>query len=83
VGRAESCDVVVDDVNVRPLHLRILARRRGSYQIHGVSDDAGRPYERRGSDEWVDISAGDRVEIGTSVFRIESGVPDAVEPEAG
>ncbi len=71
IGRAPSCDIVLDDPEVRPVHARISADPGGQFRIHGLSS-RGVPYQQQQHDEWLIVAAGEEVAIASYVVRMEA-----------
>ena len=71
IGRASSCDIVLDDPDVRPMHARISADPGGQFRIHGLSS-RGVPYQQQQRDEWLIVAAGEEVAIASYVIRMDA-----------
>lgn len=71
IGRAPTCDIVLDDPEVRPMHARISAGPGGQFRIHGLSS-RGVPYQQQQHDEWLIVAAGEEVAIASYVVRMEA-----------
>lgn len=71
IGRAPTCDIVLDDPDVRPMHARISAGPGGQFRIHGLSS-RGVPYQQQQHDEWLIVAAGEEVAIASYVVRMEA-----------
>ena len=72
VGRSPSCDVVLDDPEVRPMHARISAAPGGQFRIHGLSAP-GVPYQQQQHhDEWLIVNSGEEIAIGGFIVSMEA-----------
>jgi hypothetical protein len=70
IGRSRQCDVVLTDPNVSRKHAEIRPRG-GSWVISDLGSTNGVSVNGRRIDAPAVISAGDEVEIGTSVIKFE------------
>jgi Mg-chelatase subunit ChlD len=71
VGRSPECDIVLDDGDVRLVHVRVSATPNGEYRVHGIDPGSPNPGRRR-SDEWLLIRAGEELQIGGHVLTVHN-----------
>ncbi len=95
IGSWAQCDIVLEDEEIRPVHVRISALAAGEFRIHGIAAPSLRPYATNIArpDEWMLVNAGDEVTLGNHVIQFlapgsaeESGSTEpapADQPAAG
>lgn len=71
IGSSPTCDIVLDDPDIRSTHARISASPGGEFRIHGLSS-GNAPYQQQQLDEWLIVSAGEEVAIASFIVRMEA-----------
>ena len=69
IGRAEKCQIVLDDTYVSQMHARFFARGE-SYMVEDLGSTNGTYLNRRRITSPVEVSRGDQVKIGKTVLEL-------------
>ncbi len=71
IGSWAQCDIVIEDEEIRPVHVRVSALAVGEFRIHGIAAPSLRPYATNIArpDEWMLVNAGDEVTLGNHVIQ--------------
>ena len=69
IGRAEKCQIVLDDTYVSQMHARFFARGE-SYMVEDLGSTNGTYLNRRRITSPVEVSRGDQVKIGKTVMEL-------------
>jgi pSer/pThr/pTyr-binding forkhead associated (FHA) protein len=69
IGRAEKCNLVLDDTYVSQVHARIFARN-GGYLVEDLGSTNGTYVNRRRITSPTEVQRGDQVKIGKTVMEL-------------
>jgi len=69
LGRAEGCQVTIDDTYVSQLHARLF-RREGQYYVEDLGSTNGTYLNRRKVTAPIAIRKGDRLQVGKTVLEL-------------
>ncbi len=69
VGRAEKCDLILDDAYVSQMHARIFSRGEG-FVVEDMGSTNGTYLNQRRITSPVELQRGDRVKIGKTVLEM-------------
>jgi len=69
IGRAEKCNIVLDDTYVSQMHARFFSRGEG-YMVEDLGSTNGTYLNRRRITSPVEVSRGDQVKIGKTVLEL-------------
>jgi hypothetical protein len=71
IGSWAQCDIVLEDEDIRPVHVRVSALAVGEFRIHGIAAPSLRPYGANLArpDEWMLVKAGDELILGNHVIQ--------------
>jgi hypothetical protein len=70
LGRAQTCDVVIDSKEVWELHARVSALPGGEFQVHGIAPALGFTGDGNSHDEWTVVQPGEQLAIGGHVLTV-------------
>ncbi len=73
MGRSPSCDIVIDDMEVRPEHARLRAISHDEVQIHAIAPSGSGPSNGREDDVWLIVRSGERMALGSHYLQISMG----------
>lgn len=74
LGRSRTCDIVIDDEELRAEHARLRAISRDEVQIHAIAPPDARPFQRRDDDMWLIVRSGEQVALGSHYLQISMGM---------
>ncbi len=69
VGRADKCDVMLDDAYVSQMHARIFSRG-GTYMVEDLGSTNGTYLNRQRITSPAQLQRGDRIKVGKTVFEM-------------